>query len=131
MPAVKFPVTAKSPAIDNPVSVPTLVIFGCAFVLTVPAVAEFKLATCVVELTTSGATPVVTFDTNLLAITFPGISKPDRLNTAILDVPPTATVTAPSDVPMFTLLVPLLMLDSAPPAPASHDRFPVPSVVRV
>ena len=39
LPAVTFPVT------DNELSVPTLVMLGCAAVITVPAVAAFKFAT--------------------------------------------------------------------------------------
>ena len=67
---VKTPVLAVNatavtvPLTPNDVSVPTLVILGCAAVVTVPAVvaapavAAFKFATCVVEVTTSGAVPV-------------------------------------------------------------------------
>ena len=57
LPLVVLPVTVKL------LNVPTLVIFGCALVVTVPAVpavATFKLATCVVLVTTSGAVPVAT-----------------------------------------------------------------------
>ena len=59
-----LPVTVKL------VNEPTLVIFGCALVVTVlavvalPAVATDKLATCVVLATTNGAVPVATLDIN-------------------------------------------------------------------
>jgi len=55
-------VEVSCPLVVSEVSVPRLVMFGCAAVVTVPAVpavATFRLATCVVELTTSGAVPVV------------------------------------------------------------------------
>ena len=73
--ALTLPVTV------NTVNVPTDVIFGCALADTViatfefvelvanvavPAVATFKLATCVVLVTMKGAVPVATFDMNLL-----------------------------------------------------------------
>ena len=60
----------------SPDSVPTEVMFGCAFVVTVPAVpavpalvayvalAAYRLATSVVELTTTGAVPVATVEIN-------------------------------------------------------------------
>jgi hypothetical protein len=49
------------PFTPKPVNVPVLVILGCAFVVTVPAVATLKLATCVVLDTTNGAVPVDIF----------------------------------------------------------------------
>ena len=55
------------PFTPSEVNVPTEVMFGCAFVVTVPAVpavAAFKFATCVVEETTNGAVPVAMFDIN-------------------------------------------------------------------
>ena len=63
--AVIFPAVAKLPEVVVPVtpnedSVPTLVIFGCAAAVTVPAtlaVATVKLATVVVLVTTNGAVP--------------------------------------------------------------------------
>ena len=60
------------------VRLPTLVMFGCAAVVTVPAVvadpavpavATFRLATCVVEVTVNGAVPGPTFDINTGAVT--------------------------------------------------------------
>ena len=55
-------------------SVPTEVMFGCAAVVTVPAVpavATFRLATCVVEFTMKGAVPVVMFEKNTLVLIVP------------------------------------------------------------
>jgi hypothetical protein len=49
----------------NVANVPTDVMFGCAAVVTVPAtpaVATFKFATCVVEVTTNGAVPLAKVD---------------------------------------------------------------------
>ena len=69
-PPVIFPFTLR---VD---SVPKLVIFGCALVVTIPAVlaknAVFALrfGTSVVELTTRGAVPVATLDINCGAIIF-------------------------------------------------------------
>ena len=68
------------PLTPSDVSVPTLVILGCAAVVTVPAVvaevadpavATFKFATCVVDVTVNGAVPVATFDISVLAVTEP------------------------------------------------------------
>jgi hypothetical protein len=65
-PALALPVTV------NALSVPTLVILGCAAVVTVPAVvaepavATLKFATWVVDVTTNGAVPVATFDVKVL-----------------------------------------------------------------
>ena len=45
--------------------------FGCALVVTVPAVPEvatFKLATCVVLVTVNGAVPVAILDINLVPV---------------------------------------------------------------
>ena len=64
LPALILPVTLKL------AKVPVLVMFGCALVVTVPAVvalpavATDKLATCVVDVTTNGAVPVAIFDIN-------------------------------------------------------------------
>jgi hypothetical protein len=54
-----------APLTPNDVSVPTLVMFGCAAVVTVsdiPAAATFRFATCVVEFTTNGAVPMAMFE---------------------------------------------------------------------
>ena len=71
--------------------VPTLVIFGCAAVVTVPAVvavvavAAAKLATVVVEVTTNGEVPVAMFDINRVAVTIavefrlPTLALPDTM----------------------------------------------------
>jgi len=53
------------PVITKLVRFPTLVILGCAAVVTVPAVvavAAARLATTVVDVTTRGAVPVVTLE---------------------------------------------------------------------
>ena len=58
------------PLTPNDVNVPTLVMFGCAAVVTVPAVvavAAARLATVVVELTVNGAVPVAILLVNILA----------------------------------------------------------------
>ena len=64
-PLIIFAVTVKL------LNVPTLVIFGCALVVTVaavPEVATFKLATCVVLVTVNGAVPVAILDINLVPV---------------------------------------------------------------
>lgn len=71
-PKLTFAAFAKFtvPLLANPVKLPTLVMLGCAAVVTVPAVvaedavATLKLATCVVEVTIRGAVPVATLDIN-------------------------------------------------------------------
>ena len=91
LPDDKLPVTARL------VKVPTLVMFGCAAVVTVPAVpavAAFKLATCVVEATVSGAVPVATFEVSVLATTAPAVFR-----LPALALPVTAReVNVPTDV---------------------------------
>ena len=62
-------------AVVKLVSVPTLVMLGCAAVATVPATATFKLATCVVDVTVNGAVPVLTFDTSVDAVTVPAVRR--------------------------------------------------------
>ena len=55
------------PLTESDDSVPTLVILGCAADVTVPATpatATFKLATCVVLVTTIGAVPTAIVDIN-------------------------------------------------------------------
>ena len=78
-------------------NIPTLVILGCALVVTVPAVvavfavfaelenSEFKLDTKVVELTTNGETPVGAVDMYVAPLKLPYVP----LNTPAVSVPST------------------------------------------
>ena len=85
--AFAFAVTA------NDDSVPTDVILACALVVTepavvaesaVPAVAAFRFATCVVEVTINGAVPVATFDVNVLAVTVPVTPSDDNVPVEVI-----------------------------------------------
>ena len=115
LPPVIFPDT------DKLVNVPTDVIFGCAAVVTVPAV----VAVVAVPTVSDDAVPVnpVPAPVKLDAVTAPDALitpvtySPVVANVATAAVPPTPTVTLPLLVAMFTLLVPLLMFAPPPPPP--------------
>ena len=106
---------ASVPPMVSPVSVPKLVIFGWAAVVTVPAVVAvpafppiFRFATGVVEATTKGAVPVASVEVNWPLM--PRVEMPERapeemLNPlivpAVLAVIVEATVNVPPDVILF------------------------------
>ena len=107
LPPLTLPVAVISPAVPKlptfalPVTVrldnePTLVMFGCAAVVTVaavPAVATFKFATCVVDVTARGAVPVVTLEINCGAVILP-----------VTLVPPVAVNNIVSSASLATLI---------------------------
>ena len=62
-------------AVVKLVSVPKLVMLGCAAVATVPATATLRLATCVVDDTVNGAVPVATLDMSVDAVTEPAVRR--------------------------------------------------------
>jgi len=70
VPAVKLTgaIDVVPAAMIKLVNVPVLVMLGCAAVVTVPAVATFRLATCVVEDTMNGAVPVAKLLVMTLAV---------------------------------------------------------------
>ena len=112
-----------------------------------PALATFKLATCVVDVTTNGAVPIAMLDMSCVpemlpvaitlpvpklltfalpvAFNVPAMFTPVPVITATLLVPPTLILTLPLLTGILTLLVPLLillllipaMLLSPPPSP--------------
>ena len=141
--AVTLPVTARL------VNVPTLVILGCAAVVTVPAVvavpakpavAAFRLATWVVEDTTRGAVPVATVEINCpVTLAFPAVTLPVTANDVsvptevmlgcafVVTVPAVvALVAAPDRAPTNVVAV-IELLDklAVKPVLVSSAAFPV------
>jgi len=119
----------------NPVKLPTEVILACAFPVTataVPEVATFKLATCVVLVTTNGAVPTAIVDTNCAPVTLlEAVKVPVTLAPVAVTTnevfPPAVTLTLPLTVGIFTLLVPLLIPDELI---ETKDNPPEPFVLR-
>ena len=115
---ITFPAVDKFPPVIEPVTfndvrVPTLVILGCAAVVTVlavPDVATFKFATCVVLVTTSGAVPVAMLETSCPSVVIlPPLTLPVVVtNPAVTKFPP---VILPVDVntPLVTKLAPVIL----------------------
>ena len=114
---ITLPVVDKLPALTVPVTlnvvrIPMLVILGWALVVTEPAnaaVATFKLATCVVLVTISGAVPVATLDTSCPAVViFPPLTLP--IAVTIPAVPKLFTLAFPETVntPLVTKLEPMI-----------------------
>jgi len=92
-PVVTFDTSVEAvTAFDTPsdVNVPTEVMFGCAAVVTVPAVvadpavATFKFATWVVLVTVNGAVPIATFDTSVEAVTAPDTPSDVNVPTEVI-----------------------------------------------
>jgi hypothetical protein len=102
---------AKLPETVSDVRVPTLVMFGCAAVVTVPAVpavATFKFATCVVDDTTNGAVPVATFEMNcgvvILAVANNCVDVKLTIPATVVFVAPSVSAVLPNVVEAFANL---------------------------
>ena len=109
LPAVILPVT------DKLLNVPTLVILGCAFVVTVPAV------------TAKLALPLI-FPIILVAVILPLTTTPLPVITNTLLFPPTLAVIFPPLVVTYRLLLPLL-IPLVPLPGGNQDNDPDPSVL--
>ena len=115
---IKLP-TVALPDTDSDASVPVLVIFGCAFVVTVPAVVAAPL----------------NVPTNVVAPMLPTLALPDTLNVPVMfapvpvitrtfALPVTPTVTLPLADGIFTLLLPFTIA-VALPTPVSKLPLPI------
>ena len=113
----------------SPVSVPTLVMLGCAAVVTVPAVvavpavATFRLATCVVDDTMNGAVPVAILDLKMVALACALTSREDSVPTlvmlgcaAVVTVPAVVAVPAAATFRLATCVVDVTINGAVPVA---------------